>query len=92
MLGREYSYYLRKFHAKTQSYDAVAERSTDEQSSAIHLQVPAIKEVHAEAYRMSRDSFKVGAVTSLGSAVKKGCAEEGGQVINVEDLTGEREL
>lgn len=36
VLGWEYGYYLRKLHAKAQNYDAVAERSTDEQSSVIH--------------------------------------------------------
>ena len=46
VLGREYSYYLRKLHAKAQNYDAVAEGSTDEQSSAIHFrdfEVPVAK-------------------------------------------------
>jgi hypothetical protein len=48
VLGREYGYYLRKLHAKAQDYDTIAERATDEQSSAIHLcdcEVPGFKEV-----------------------------------------------
>lgn len=36
VLRREYGYYLGELHAEAQHYDAVAKRSTDEQSGLVH--------------------------------------------------------
>ena len=82
VLGREYGYYLGKLHAKAQDYDAVAERATNEQSSAITTIYGAIHRdskfessgQQGSIRRKSRDNFKW--ARSHCRAVKKSRAEE----------------